>query len=341
MKKNLAIFILAAFVIIIFGAIIYSLKFYDKYERNNSQRIVSKKIYKVGIVYAGGVYEQAIVGMEKKLKEEGFIEGDNINYIVKNIEGDMETVNKAVIDIMKENPDLIYTISTPVTTKVWKEAGKDLPIVFNIVGDPIGAGFAKDYKSSGTNLTGCSNSSAELSGKRLGTFIDAFPNIKKVVTVYDPNNAFSALSISSTKSAAQILGVTLTELRIKSINDLDSILASINPGEYDGFYITPDASVVSKIDKVIRRAQELNIPTMGHEGSLAEKGATITYGANFYQLGYQCGSIVIAVLREKEPKGIPIQTPRKLEIVINQKSSHELGLFPSPEVLGRADKILK
>jgi putative tryptophan/tyrosine transport system substrate-binding protein len=341
MKKNSAFIIFGVLIFIIIGAAIYSLKFYDKYERNNVQNKENNKIHKIGIVYAGGVYEQAVLGMENKLKEEGYIEGANIIYITKNVEGNMDTVNNAVTEIMQQKPDLIYTVSTPVTTKVWKEAGKDLPIVFNIVGDPVGAGFAKDYKSSGTNLTGCSNSSAELSGKRLETFVDAFPNIKKVVTIYDPNNAFSALSINNTRNAAQILGIILAEFQIKSVDDMDKVLGDIKTGEYDGFYITPDATVVSQIDKIIKKSQELKIPTMGHESSLVDKGITMSYGANFYQMGYQCAYIVMAVLRGKEPSSIPVQTPRKLEIIINEKNSRELGLFPSPEVLGRADKVLK
>lgn len=299
-----------------------------------------KKVYKVALIYAGGAYEQAIIGLKDGLKNFGYSEGNNIEYISKDVQGDMNQVNSSALEMIELKPSAFYTVATPVTTQAWKTIGNKFPIVFNIVGDPIGAGFAKNYSSSGTNLTGCSNISAELSGKRLEIFKEAFPNLKKVVTFYDPTNAFSLLSIDNTRKAASTLGINLVEKQTKDLADLNSALSLIKAGEYDGIYITPDAMVVSKIELVISKALELGIPTMGHEETLAQKGVTITYGANFYQLGVQCASVIDAVLKGKQPQSIAIQVPKKLDIIIN---SHNLDLIKAtitPEILGRSDKIL-
>ncbi len=338
MSSNKLAVIYLVVIAITFVSVIISLVFYGSFNIKGSETADSR-MYKIGIIYAGGVYEQAVNGLKDQLGQDGYSEGKNIQYFIENVEGDMNRIQEGINRIMANNPDLVYTISTPITSAVWKAVGNDFPIVFNIVGDPIGAGFAKEYKSSQTNLTGCSNSSAELSGKRLEVFQEAFPHMKKAVTIYNPDNAFSRLSIENTRKAAAILGIVLEEKLIKNKEELELELASLPANTYDGFYITPDAIVVSRIDSVVKRANELGIPTMGHEESLIDKGVTLSYGANFYELGIQCAIIVESVLKGKQPSAIPIQGPKKLEVVINEKSCTALGILPSTEIMGRADKI--
>lgn len=300
-----------------------------------------EKVYKIAIVLLGGAYQEAVDGLIDELQKLGYTEGENILYYIKDTQGDQEAIASATQELLKENPDLFYAVSTPVTTRVWKVVGDKLPIVFNIVGDPIGPGFAKSFSSSETNLTGCTNLSAQLSGKRLEVFKEAFPAIKKVITFYDPDNKFSQLSIANTREAAPKLGIEVAEIYVKTIADLEKALSSLKPGEYDGVFLTPDAMVISKVELVIKRAKELGLPVMGHERTLAEKGATISYGADFYPLGVQCASTVVYILKGQSPKDIPIQAPRELVTVVNLKSAQESGLIISEEILRTADVVIR
>jgi len=300
-----------------------------------------EKAYKVAVVLLGGAYQEAVDGTIDEFENLGFIEGENIFYYIKDTQGDQEAIIPAAEELLQKNPDLFYTVSTPVTTNVWKTVGDQMPIVFNIVGDPIGAGFIKSFSSSETNLTGCSNLSAGLSGKRLEIFQEAFPLLKKVVTFYDPENKFSQLSIANTQEAAPKLGIEVVEVHVKTIEDLNEALATLKLGQYDGIYLTPDAMVISKVGLVVERAKELGLPVMGHEESLAENGVTITYGANFYKLGVQAAPIVYKVLKGEEPQNIPIQGPRELDTVINLRVARESGLTISPQVLGKADRVIE
>ncbi len=300
-----------------------------------------EKVYKVAVVLLGGTYQQAVDGMVDELKNLGFIEGKNILYYTKDAGGDKKVIGPATEELLQKNPDLFYVISTPTATEVWKVVKDRLPIVFNIIGDPIGAGFAKSFASSETNLTGCSNLSAQLSGKRLEIFKEAFPGLKKVVTFYDPENTFSQLSIAYTREAAPKIGIEVVEILTKSVEDLKKALAELKEGQYDGIYLTPDAMVISKADLVVARAKELGLPVMGHEEALAEQGVTVTYGANFYKLGVQCAPIVYKILKGEKPQDIPVQTPRELDLVINLKVAQELGFTLSPEILGKADKVIR
>jgi putative ABC transport system substrate-binding protein len=301
----------------------------------------TKKDYKVGVVMTGGAYQQALDGLKKGLEEKGFREGQNISFLIKDTRGNTDVLESVIKELVAEKPDMIYSISTPVTAQVLKISGSQLPIVFNIVGDPIGAGFAKSYPMPGANLTGCSNLSAELSGKRLEIFKKAFPNIKKVITFYSPENAFSKISIENLRKAAPLLDVEVKEIFTKDRNELGKALADITEGEFDGIFITPDAMVVSNADLIIKKSLELKLPTMGHEQTLAEKGVTLTYGANFYNMGIQCSSIAASVLSGQRPQTTPIITPDKLDIVVNQKNIEIIGLTISEKIIKEADKIIR
>lgn len=297
--------------------------------------------YKVAVVLLGGAYQEAVDGLIDEFENLGYEGGKDILYYIKDTQGDKEAIVLAAEELLEKNPDVFYTVSTPVTTRIREVVGDQMPIVFNIVGDPIGANFAKSFSSSETNLTGCSNLSAGLSGKRLEILKEAFPILKKVVTFYDPENKFSQLSIANTREAASKLGVEVVEVNIDSIDDLNKALTDLKPGQYDAIYLTPDAMVISKVDLVVERAKELALPIMGHVESLAEKGVTITYGANFYKLGVQCASTIYRILKGQEPQNIPIQAPREVDTVVNLRAVQEMGLTISPEILGRANRIIR
>lgn len=306
-----------------------------------SQTFKEKRNYVIGVIHSGGAYQEALDGLQNELKNKGFVDGENLTFIVKNTGGSTQIDEATIKDILSKNPDVIYSISTPITSQVQKIVGNGVPIVFNIVGDPIGSGFVKNYSSPGTNLTGCSNLSAELSGKRLEIFKKAFPNIQSVVTFYNPENSFSLISIENTRKAAEALKIKLTEIKVKDKGELEKNLAQIGANEYGGIYITPDAMVVSNADVVVKKASELKIPTMGHEETLAEKGVTLTYGANFYRLGIQCASVVSDILEGQEPQNIPVRTPNKLDITINSKSTSDIKIEVSSEIQNMADKIIR
>ncbi|MEK7566716.1 MAG: ABC transporter substrate-binding protein [Patescibacteria group bacterium] len=295
---------------------------------------------KIGVLYSSASYKLAFDGLKSKMAEDGYKEGEDMEFLIKELP-DPNAATNAARELVTEGAAIIYSITTPVTTAVKKEVGESLPIVFNIVGDPIGPGFVKSFAEPGGNLTGCTNLSASLSGKRLEIFKNAFPHIKKVVTFYDPANAFSALSIQETRKAASGLGIEVKEVFVKNADEIDLELAKLQPGVYDGFYNTPDSRVVGRINKVVARANELKIPVMGHEEDLANRGVAITYGANFYLLGRDCAVVVENIMRGHSPRTEPVISPSKLDLVINQKTLDTIGRVASQQILSQADKIIK
>ena len=295
---------------------------------------------KIGVLYHSTSYKSAFDGLRDKMAEDGYEDGNEVKFIVKELT-DPSAAAGAAKELLAQGVKIIYSVTTPVTTAVKKEVGDALPIVFNIVGDPIGPGFAKSFAEPGMNLTGCTNLSASLSGKRLEIFKQAFPNIKRVVTFYDPSNAFSVLSIQETRKAAGSLGIEVSEVLVKSAEEIDRELVKLKTGEFDGFYNTPDSRVVGRIERIVATANVLKIPVMGHEEDLAIKGVALTYGANFYLLGRDCAVVVENIIRGGSPAEERVISPSKLDLIINQKTLDLIGKKVSQQTLSQVDKIIR
>ena len=122
---------------------------------------------------------QAISGLKVGMAALGFVENSNITYDIRDLEGDTAKIPDMIKELESLGPDVLYTVSTPVTTKVMQGLEGNIPIVFNLVGDPVYSQFVRSYVQPDTNLTGCTNLSAELSGKRMEIFKEAFPADKE------------------------------------------------------------------------------------------------------------------------------------------------------------------
>lgn len=298
-------------------------------------------VYKIGVVSYGGAHNEAIIGLKEKMEELGYKEGENIIYDDVDAEGSEEKVKAAVQRFIDGKADAIYSITTPITKIVFaatKELG--LPVVFNIVSDPIGSGYAKSFSSSGTNLTGCSNIVGETGGKRLEMFKQILPGLKRVIVLYDPNNKFTQDAIKLLRPDATALGITLVEKLVSSKEEVIKTMNAIKPGEYDGFFHLGEAKVSGAASDVVRIANEKRLPTMAHESSFAERGMLAVYGPSWRLLGKQCAQNLDRVLKGIKPTDIPIQTPEKLELIINLKTAKFLGIKVPEEVLIKSDKII-
>jgi putative ABC transport system substrate-binding protein len=163
-----------------------------------------KKTYHVGVVSFGGGQNEVILGVQEGMKALGYEEGNNIVYTIIDAKGSNDQVKAAAEEFLRQRVDAVYSASTPVTIQV-AQVIKEIPIVFNIVSDPVGAGLAKSLTASGTNLTGCSNFVGQTGPKRLEVLRTMLPNLQTVLVLYDPTNKFSQDAIVTLREAANTL----------------------------------------------------------------------------------------------------------------------------------------
>lgn len=297
----------------------------------------SQKQYQIGVIMPGKAYEKIVAGLKQEI-DSGELKG-RVKLYIQDFPQTADEFDSACQILSKLKPDLIYAVTTPAALSA-KKNFKETPIIFNAVGDTIGAGIVKSLRTPGENITGFSNFSIELTAKRLEIFKDTFPSIKNVLTAYNPQNPYSISAIRDLRKAAFPLKINLVEITGDSTNAIRSKLQNIKKREVDGIYIIPDTIALFMFSEFVQLSKQFKIPIMAHESSLAEKGATVSYGADFFELGKLSYVYVKAVLNGESASNLPVFSPDNFVLTVNKKMLDSLGLKTSKETLFFADRLI-
>jgi putative ABC transport system substrate-binding protein len=306
----------------------------------SSPSLAAEKVYRIGVLDPGGPYTAAVDGLRERLQELGYVEGKNIVFDAPEAQGDWKVLEQAAERFVRERVDVVYSITTG-GTKIAHRVVKEIPIVFNVVGDPLGFGFVKSLASPGGNLTGLSNMSLELSGRRLEVLRQLVPRTRRVLAVYNPEYEFAVRSLAVAKEAAPKLGVEIVEVHTKSIEGVEEFMKGLKPGQYDGFFVPLDANLVSRPRRVFELAREKRLPTIVHEEALVHLGALASYGTNFHQMGRQAASYVAKIMKGANPQNLPVERASKIDLIINLRTARAIGLAIPKEILLQADKVIR
>jgi len=203
------------------------------------------KVYRVGVVFEGGPFYAVIDGLKDGLKELGFAEGTQFVLEFRDLKGDRQAAEGVSKSLELGKVDLIYVVSTSVTTLV-KRATAEVPIVFAVGADPVVAGLVDSFAKPGGRLTGVHYLSGDLTAKRLEILKEILPDLRRVVTFYDPSNAIALESAKSAREAAQQLRVDLVERHVASVEELRRGVNALKAQEVDAYFYTNDAMVASQ-----------------------------------------------------------------------------------------------
>ena len=301
---------------------------------------MAQRFYRIGALVAGDQFLPAFGGFKKKMAELGYHEGKNISYDLQNSEGDSETLKNLAEKLVKNKPDLIVTSSTTATVPVAKlTEGTSLPVVFLTAGNPLA--FVKSYASSGNNLTGISNSSIELTGKRLELLKEIAPTFRRLISLYDTQHVSYEPTKRAVQEEAKKLKLTVVELMISSKEELNSKLGSLSRKVGDAIFIPPQASIVAAMKEIIQHSIRERLPTIAPTFDDVRSGALATYGADYGRLGQQGAMLVDKIIRGARPSDLPIEPPYKLYLVINAKTAKLVGLKIPKAVLLRTDELIE
>lgn len=282
-------------------------------------------------------YKKILEGLKEELGKSEF--SDGIEFFIQDFPKNYEEFEAACLILKKEKLDLLYAITTPAA-KAAKKCFSGIPIIFNAVGDPLGANIVDSLREPKGNITGFSNLSKELTGKRLEIFKEAFPHIKKVVTFYNPENTFSKLAIEDLRKASKLYDIKVVEIVGEDSDDVREKMLRLNKDKIDGVFLLPDTLALSMFNEILNFANSKKIPVMAHEAELVTRGAAISYGANFYELGRLSASYVIALLRGEGVDSYPVFFPDYFELAVNKRVISQLSLSLSNRILFLADKVI-
>ncbi len=300
------------------------------------------RVYHVGVMITDDTYLTPVEGFKQAMRDLGYNEGQHIAYDVRNAKLDRNALRRFAEEFVRQKVDLIFT-ATYVGASLAKEAtvASSTPVVFGPAGDPVETGLVKSIAASGNNLTGVSTLSLELTAKRMEMLARVIPKARRVAAIFNPEDRFSQDVVKQTYQAARKLRLQVVELHGKDAAEIRASLERLTPGAVDAVFAVPDVLVNNQVDALSAIARARRLPYMVHIGSLAERGALASYGINTFQIGRQAARLADKILNGARPAEIPIETPRKLELVINMRVAKEIGLTVPNQLLKEADVILR
>jgi ABC-type uncharacterized transport system substrate-binding protein len=302
------------------------------------------KVYRAGVLGPPGRLDQrlAIKGLLDGLKEAGYVEGQNLLLNMPNVKtyDELRLIAKGYAE---KKVDIIITHGG-TATGIAKEATKEIPIVFIWgISDPVQSGFVKSVARPETNITGLSSfAGPEISGKRLELFKEAVPSLRRIGLLYNARgeNPAHATSLEVVRNTAPKLGLKLAEKPIKSADQAVESLLAISKQTTDGIFIIGSGLFAEPCKRITTIAMQKRLPLTGCGGA-AEEGALSSYEPDGYRLGHRGASYVDRILKGTKPQDLPVEAPTKFELVINLKTAKQIGLTIPPNVLARADKVIK
>jgi putative ABC transport system substrate-binding protein len=279
-------------------------------------------------------------GLRDGLKQSGLEEGKHFLLNIRDSKGDVKAVEAAAKDFERDRVNLIFSVTTSATTAV-KNVTSEIPIVFSVGSDPVGSGFVQSFAKPGGRFTGVQYSTTDLTGKRLEILKELLPKLSRVVIIYNPNNRVAVEAAALARQVGKQFGVQLVERHASSVEELRQRVGALKAKEADAFFYTSDAMVISQAQLLIDTATSKKLPTMFSEQSLVAMGALASYGENFYEVGWLSAKYVQKIMAGAQPGDLRIETVDKFELAINLKTAKKIGLTIPPNVLARADKVIK
>jgi len=297
----------------------------------------SSEKLKIGILHSADEarYLQTAEGALKQLKAEGFDDG-KISVDTQSAKGDRATAAKIAKHFVADGAKVILTMGTGATGVAVKEV-KEIPIVFGMVWDPVDSGFAKDWRSSGTNTTG---SSSKVPMIALYKTLKQLTPVKRLVVMFCPSEKNSVLQLQEFKDVQKELGIEIIEAPVAKAEEAASVArAFASRGE--AIYTSGAVAVTSQMPAITAVLVERKIPTISHLADAVEAGALIGVTANIQEGAKFVGAKTAQILRGSQPADLPIEMSKRFDIAINLKTANAMGVKIPINLLQSASKIIR
>jgi putative ABC transport system substrate-binding protein len=270
----------------------------------------------------------------------GYIEGQTFVLQARYGDGKSERLADLARELVRWKADVIVT-STDVATAAVRRQTRTMPIVMALSTDPVGTGFVASLARPGGNVTGLSNITAELGGKRLELLKEAVPGLARVAFLWNPDVRGAVLDYKETEERARSLRLELRSLEVYTAEDLDRAFVTLT-GDHVQAFVVAAANLVmfARRSAIAQFAQSNRLASMYAAREYVDAGGLISYGANVSDMFRRAATYVDKILKGAKPADLPVEQPTKFELVINLKTAKAIGLTIPPAVLGRADQVV-
>jgi len=281
-----------------------------------------------------------IEAFRQGLRELGYVEGKNIIIEYRYAEGKRDRLSELAAELVRLKVDVIVS-GGAAATRPAKEATSTIPIVMTGDSDPVGSGFVASLARPGGNITGLATLSPELSGKRLELLKEVVSKLSRVAVLGDSSNPTNAQNLKETELAAGALGVKLQYLDVLSSKDLETAFRAAGKGRAEAVLLLGGAVFVSQRTQVAELAVKSRFPAIYYRLDFVEDGGLMSYATSLADLSRRAATYVDKILKGRKPADLPVEQPTKFELIINLKAAKQIGLTIPPNVLVRADRVIK
>ncbi len=274
------------------------------------------------------------------LRELGYVEGKNIIIEYRRAEGQFERLPELAAELVHLKVEVIVAAGAASTRRA-KEATATIPIVMASDNDPVGSGFVASLARPGGNITGLSQMAPELAGKRLEILKEIVPKLSRLAVLGEFNNPGNAQSLKETELVAEAFKVRLQSLDVRGPKDIESGFQKASKGHADAVLVLGGPVATAQREHIAELAAKSGLPAMYPQSDYMDAGGLIFYGPSFSDLFHRAATYVDKILKGAKPADLPVEQPTKFELVINLKAAKQIGLTIPPNVLVRADKVIK
>ena len=293
----------------------------------------------VGVLTLIDALDPIVDGLKEDLAKSGYVEGQNINYLYRNVRADTSLLEGYLNEMIAANVDVIVALSDPpaVAAKT-ATRGTDIPLIFSVVGNPEETGFVETLSQPGGKMTGTMAGINLAAAKRLEVLLRVDPSIERVLIVHSSGRT-SFPGIKEMREVAPKLGVELVTIAVTTAEEADAAFASFAPGEIDAVFMPVDAVVKGAgvaLQKLVKRD---HIPIISPSGIRGD--SVMSYGPDLRDMGAQMGAMVIKVFNGTDPETLPVELPRRQRLALFLGRAEEIGYQFSDEALSLADILVE
>ena len=300
------------------------------------------KSARIGYLAGASMVSQAprLDAFRQALRDIGYVEGNKLVIEYRYADGNVERAREFAAELVRLKVDVIVT-GGPTATRFAKEATTMIPIVMAQDNDPVANGFISSLAHPGKNITGLSSLAPEIGGKRLEILKEIIPSLTRGAVFGQSTNPGNSNALSETELAAQTLAIKLQYHDIKATNDIGAAFSAANKSRAQALLVLGSPVLVSRQSEVVDLAVKYRLPATYNTAEFVYSGGLMTYGASLTDMHRRAAIYVDKILKGAKPADLPVEQPTKFELIINLKAAKQIGLTIPPNVLARADKVIR
>jgi putative ABC transport system substrate-binding protein len=299
------------------------------------------KIPRVGILGSVSASGSAtrIEALRSGLRDLGYAEGKNIVFEFRWAETNYDRLPELAAELARLNVDVLVTHGVPGSLAA-KRATTTIPIVMTNVGDAVAVGLIASLARPGGNITGISFFNPELSAKRLELLKEAVPRARQVAVLLNPKNPIKELILQAMEVTARSMNMELQKFELRGFNELENVFSVMTKSHVDALTVIEDPLLNDNARAIADLAAKKQIPSTGGL-EIAEAGGLMAYGVNIPELWRRSAVFIHKILKGTKPADLPVEQPTKFELIINLKTAKHIGLTFPPNLLARADRVIR